>query len=171
MKVSAKPLSRKDIRGFAKYIRKQLGMENEPLFPIVHVIEILAFDKEVDFDFDVVPDSVLDSEYGNTNTSENVMIIRESVYKGAVLGNPRDRFTLCHELGHWLLHQPDRVSFARGTIPQYCNPEWQANVFAAELMVPHYLVKGLSIERVMSECGVSRSCAKIQLACYAKSLT
>ena len=74
----------------------------------------------------------------------------------------KHRFTLCHEFGHWLLHQPENVSFARGDIPKYRDPEWQANVFAAELMVPYDLTKGLTINQIVEECGVSYSCAEIQ---------
>ena len=74
----------------------------------------------------------------------------------------KHRFTLCHEFGHWLLHQPENVSFARGDIPKYSDPEWQANVFAAELMVPYDLTKGLTINQIVEECGVSYSCAEIQ---------
>ena len=90
------------------------------------------------------------------------MRIREKVYNGAVKGNARDRFTLCHEFGHWLLHQPESVSFARGDIPKYCDPEWQANVFAAELMIPYHKTRDMAVEKITVECGVSHSCAEIQ---------
>ena len=90
------------------------------------------------------------------------MRIRSDVYEGAVKGNPRDRFTLCHELGHYLLHQPGCVSYARGKVPAYQDPEWQANTFAAELMAPRDLVANMSIERIMKECGMSKQAATIQ---------
>lgn len=171
MRVSAIPLSRKAIREYARYIRSQLNIEDQLFFPIVEIIESLAIDSNVDFDYEVVPDSELKTEYGTTNTAKNVIVIRQSVYDGAVNGNQRDRFTLCHEFGHWLIHQPENISFARGDIPKYCDPEWQANVFAAELMVPDYLVRDMSIEDVVKECGVSYTCAEIQLRCYGKTLT
>ena len=100
--------------------------------------------------------------YGTTNTGKNVMLIRSDVYDKAVLGSARDRFTLCHELGHYLLHQPESISYARGTVPAYRNPEWQANTFAAELMAPANMVKNMSIEEIMEECGMSRQAAAIQ---------
>ena len=43
----------------------------------------------------------MEDMYGNTNTATNTMRIRSDVYRGAIAGNPRDRFTLCHELGHY----------------------------------------------------------------------
>lgn len=162
MRVSAKPLSRINIRRYAQYVRHQLDLDNELFFPIVQVIESLANDEEEDFDIEIVADDEMTETYGTTNTTKNIMVIRERVYIGAVKGNPRDRFTLSHEFGHWLLHQPENVSFARGDIPTYCDPEWQANVFAAELLVPYHLIKGMSIEKIIQECGVSYTCAEIQ---------
>ena len=90
------------------------------------------------------------------------MRIRSDVYEGAVKGRPRDRFTLCHELGHYILHQPEFMSYARGDIPRYRQPEWQANTFAGELMAPYDLVKDMSIEEIMKKCGMSRQAATIQ---------
>ena len=106
--------------------------------------------------------------YGLTNTKKNTLLIREDVYLGAIAGNPRDRFTLCHELGHFLLHTPDRVSFARGEIPAYRNPEWQANTFAGELMAPYNLTCCMSVEEIMSKCGMSRQAAEIQYKSFRK---
>ena len=58
--------------------------------------------------------------------------------------------------------QPERVSYARGDIPTYRNPEWQANTFAAELMAPRHLIKNLTVEEIMEKCGMSRQAATIQ---------
>lgn len=82
--------------------------------------------------------------------------------RGAIHDNPRDRFTLCHELGHYILHQPENISYARGDIPVYQNPEWQANTFAAELLAPADLVKDMSIEEMATQCVMSRQAATIQ---------
>ena len=166
MQVSARPRSRKIIRKIAENVREQLGMKEMYRFPIVQVIELLAADENEDFDFEIIDNKEMNNTYGKTNTVNNKMEIREDVYNGAVQGNPRDRFTLCHELGHWLLHQPKDVSFARGEIPKYCDPEWQANTFAAELLIPGYLTKVMNIEEVTAKCGVSFRCAEIQKSFY-----
>ena len=49
MRVSANPRSRDFLRYIAKNIREQLKLENEPKFPIVQVIELLAADEEEEF--------------------------------------------------------------------------------------------------------------------------
>lgn len=162
MNVSVEPLSRKNIRNITMELRKILGYEKEPFFPIVHFIEWVMANPESGMDFEILTKEEMLDTYGTTNTGCNVMKIREDVYNGAVEENPRDRFTLCHELGHYLLHRPESVSYARGTVPAYRNPEWQANTFAAELMAPYTLVKNMEIEEIMKECGMSRQAATIQ---------
>ena len=162
MNVSAEPLSRKRIRNITMELRNIVGYEKEPFFPIVHFIEWVIADPDGGVDFEILTKEEMRNMYGTTNTGSNVMRIREDVYNGAVKGNPRDRFTLCHELGHYILHQPNNISYARGDIPVYRNPEWQANVFAAELMAPYNLVKNMSINEIMNRCGMSRQAASIQ---------
>ena len=113
-------------------------------------------------DLEIVDPEEMQDTYGTTNTGNNIMRIRSDVYEGAIMGDPRHRFTLCHEVGHYFLHQPDSVSFARGNIPRYREPEWQANTFAAELMAPYDLVKDMDVEEIMEKCGMSRQAATIQ---------
>lgn len=164
MNVAADPLSRVAIRKMTWKLREMVGYDKESYFPIVHFIEwILANpENEEGMEFELVEPYEMQDTYGTTNTERNVMKIRSDVYDRAVQGSARDRFTLCHELGHYLLHQPESVSYARGSIPTYCDPEWQANTFAAELMAPKALIKDMSIKEIMDNCGMSRQAATIQ---------
>lgn len=166
MNIRGIALSRDKIRNLTLELRRQCGMQNETYFPIVHFIEWILGDPDNNFDYEIVPVSEMQDTYGTTNTASNVMRIREDVYDGARAGNPRDRFTLCHELGHFLLHQPEFVSYARGDVPVYCQPEWQANTFAAELMAPYHLVKNMSVEEIAQKCGMSKTAASIQYKTY-----
>lgn len=162
--VSVSPMSRKSIREFARKFRQILGLEDIRYFPIVRFIEWCL--PELGLNYEILTVGEMNDTYGLTNTKRNVLYIREDVYCGAIRGNPRDRFTLCHELGHFLLHTPERVSFARGNIPAYRDPEWQANVFAGELMAPYNLTCGMSVDEIMEECGMSRQAATIQYNLY-----
>ncbi len=162
MNVAVEPLSRVKISNITKELRKLIGCDNIPYFPIVHFIEWVLVNPESGMEFELLEPHEMKDTYGTTNTGRNIMRIRSDVYEGAVKGNPRDRFTLCHELGHYLLHQPGCVSYARGKVPAYQDPEWQANTFAAELMAPRDLVANMSIERIMKECGMSKQAATIQ---------
>lgn len=161
-KFCVKPLSTKAIRQLVQALRKESKLNNVIYFPIVQFIEWLLCDPDNGVDYEIVPIDEMNDTYGITNTSDNVLRIREDVYKGAVFGNPRDRFTLCHEVGHFFLHQPDRVEFARGTIPAFRDPEWQANMFAAELMAPYELANGLSVKEISEKFGMSLQAAQIR---------
>ena len=58
------------------------------------------------------------------------------------------------------------MSYARGDVPRYCNPEWQANTFAGELMAPYDLVKDMSPDEIARTCGMSKQAAEIQFKEY-----
>lgn len=66
------------------------------------------------------------------------MHIRSDVFEKACLDDPRARFTIMHELGHGLLGH--RRTINRSGIDRepkvYEDSEWQANQFAAELLMP-----------------------------------
>ena len=77
----------------------------------------------------------------------------------------RYRFTVCHEIGHWVLHRPlyfdarlpdtesrqrTMVSLHRnvfGTGPEVPREEWQANRFAAYMLMPNNLLLQEFVER------------------------
>ena len=164
MNVSAEPLSRAAIRKITWKLRELMGYDKNEYFPIVHLIEWVLANPDNDFglEFEIVDEDDLRDTYGITNTARNTIKIRCDVYERAVQGNPRDRFTLCHELGHYFLHQPESINYARGKIPAYCDPEWQANTFAAELLAPEKLISGLSVGEIADKCGISYQAAEIQ---------
>ncbi|MDO4285214.1 MAG: ImmA/IrrE family metallo-endopeptidase [Eubacteriales bacterium] len=160
------PMSRQEIRARVREFRETVGCKNKLYFPIVNVIEeqlpLFGFEMEIE------DDSSMGDAYAITDMESRTIRIRESTYVGAIQGNARDRFTLCHEVGHCLLHTPDRVIFARGSVPLYMRAEWQANTFAGELMAPPDLVRGMDAERIAEKCGMSRQAAKIQWSEYRK---
>lgn len=149
-----------------KNIRSVSGLEETTYFPIVPFIELIL--PKMGIDYEYVPAAEMGDAYGVTYTGRGIIQIREDVYEGAIKGNPRDRFTLCHELGHCLMHSPNRVSFARGDVPTYMDPEWQANAFAGELMAPYDLVKNMTALEIADKCGMSVTAAQVQYNNYHK---
>lgn len=166
MNVAAEPRSRANIRGMANKLRELVGCENIFKFPVVNFIEWILANPDDGIDLEIVDPEEMEDTYGTTNTGSNKMCIRSDVYEGAINGNPRDRFTLCHEVGHYFLHQPESISFPRGSVPRYMDPEWQANTFAGELMAPYELVKDMTAEQIARKCGMSREAAMIQYQEY-----
>ena len=86
----------------------------------------------------------------------------------------RQRFTIAHELGHWVLHrelfesEPQRYAvLPRFSSPDFSDPiEQEANRFAADLLVPSHLlrpVKDVPPARLASIFEVSRQMMEIRL--------
>lgn len=173
MEYEAPPKSRVEIRFLANRLRDFLGIQEVVYVDIVQLIERLHLNDE-NFSIVVVEDGELDGKYAETIPELNRIIVSNSTYLGALNGNKRDRFTLAHELGHYLLHDDVTIKLARmsheieNDTPHYCRVEWQANTFAAEFLVSKDLVKGMTPDEISVKCGVSLEVAEIQFYEYEK---
>lgn len=162
----ATPLSRNKIRNITYQLRKIVGLENELYLPVLPLIEIVLPKSIEGFDYQIVENHELPSQYALAIPEENQLLIREDVYERAYTGVARDRFTIAHEIGHLILHTDNRITLARnssGGIKPYENPEWQANTFAGELLVPAHLTTELDLFEITQKCGVSTDVASIQM--------
>lgn len=84
---------------------------------------------------------------------EGDILLSVKTYEGVLSSIPRDRFTAAHECGHAVLHFSQvrqKLSdnslhlHRRGSIPAYRDPEWQANAFAAALLMPRHVILGIA---------------------------
>ena len=161
----SQPLSRNQLRSYARQIRKFLGIEDDLYFPVMEVLEILPeiFPK---LTWEVVSDDELPYHiHAETDIITHHIRIKESVYDGACNGKGRDRMTIVHEIAHYFILCVSGIRLQRNFSPNkvvtYCDPEWQAKCLAGELMIPAYLVKDLNVFEVEEKCGVS-----FEAACY-----
>ena len=161
----ARPLSRNQIRMYAKGLRKMLGLENAEYIDIIGLVEnvLPGLFSGSPLSVDIIDKKTLGNNQGLTFPEKGKMLIREDVYEGACHRNGRDRMTIAHELGHYLLHDDLGLARTEGNVPTYCDPEWQATAFAAEFLMDHDVIAHMSVEEVMEKCGVSYSAA-----CYQK---
>lgn len=163
--IRAEALSRKKIRSITSEIRDLLGLKNTMFFDIIRFLDLIMPQIDEEFTCNIIEKEDM-AEEGLTFPDLKCIEIREDIYEGAIKGNSRDRFTIAHEIGHYLLHKQSRIGYARlstgENIPRYCDPEWQANTFAAELLVPSNLIKNKSSSYVVKECAVSLIVANIQ---------
>ena len=99
-----------------------------------------------------------------TYLNKKYIYIREYVYYNASKVDPRSRHTLMHEAGHLFIHTEGSYKRVDNNyiIPKYEDPEWQASVFAGEFLAPSCLIGNRTVEEIMEDFGVSRSCAEIQ---------
>lgn len=109
MNVAAEPRSRANIRKMANKLRELVGCENTIKFPVIEFIEWILANPDGGIDLEIVDPEEMGDTYGTTNTGNNKMCLRSDVYEGVIKGKPRDRFTLCHEVGHYFSHQPGSI--------------------------------------------------------------
>jgi Zn-dependent peptidase ImmA (M78 family) len=109
------------------------------------------------------------------------VIVSEATYRGAYQGNGRDRFTIVHETYHGirhrtqirtkLVHAGQLVLHRRSTIEPFRDPEWQANVFAAAVLMPRSMVHAMAedvgrhslVTAMIDVFGVSRKAAEVRV--------
>jgi Zn-dependent peptidase ImmA (M78 family) len=111
--------------------------------------------------------------------NEKILKIRSSVYDGALSGNPRDRFTIAHEIGHFALthggapkHRVAAGNQKLNYIEASKSAERQANVFAAALLMPREQVRRFSSPTdIAAQMHVSLSAAKIRFEQIAPKTT
>lgn len=161
------PRTREEIRKDVYNIRKALGYRDTPFFPIVQFIELILPQIDPKFHLEICGSEQLPGRLAEYCPSEHEMRILESVYDGACADQYWHRMTLAHELGHYFYHSSETFCLAREfsdvKFPKEYNSEFQADVFAAELLMPIECVQYMSGYReIARKCGVSFQAAKRQ---------
>lgn len=159
------PRSKAQIRGFVNRVREIFRVKLDSKLPVLYILETLCSGlDENGYTLEIVPISSMSERYAETIPEKKIVRIREDVYNGVYEEKPRDLFTVCHEIGHILLHSNDIISFARENenVKKYEDPEWQANIFAAEFLAPARMCKNMSVEEIVNTYGCSKQVATIQ---------
>lgn len=162
----AEPMSRLELREIANNVRSAFDSQNNLYFDVLMFLELLCSDSSY-ANYEIVTDDTFPPHiHGDTDIIKKEIRIKESVYDGAVNGNGRDRMTIAHEIGHLILLSMFGIKLQRnlkkGKAPLYCSPEWQAKCFAAELLIPADLTKGMTPKEIAQKCGVSKAAANYQ---------
>lgn len=157
--------SANDIESIASGLRKALEMKTNPFFPIVELYDLLHVLVPGAF-YNVCPRTEMNDNHGLTLLRTKEIRIREDVFAAACHGDGFGRFTMCHELGHLLMHRGGvALQRARANPPLYMSSEWQSDRFAGALLMPANLVSlGAEPEELMDEFGVSYTAAKVRLS-------
>lgn len=161
------PRSRDTIRRDTYLLRKRLELHSVPYFDIIRFLEHVLPQSDPSFSLEVLPDEELIGVQAEYVPKQNAIWVKNSVYDAAVDGHWWARSTLAHELGHYYYHDELSVRYAKldpgQKIPPDYDPERQANVFAAELLAPIHLIKGMDKHKISREFGVSPTLAFHQL--------
>ena len=158
--IKTNPLSVKDIKTIAEKVREGYKIKNGDCFPILEYINHL-------FDNGIIGIMILENNdpYLDKNTPavynamDNFIYLKESVIDEIECGNYRSNFTLAHELFHYLQHQVLEFDFEEvETRKTYEDPEWQANCFAGELLLPDEFLDNEDNDFLASHFQVSVEC-------------
>jgi Zn-dependent peptidase ImmA (M78 family) len=157
------PRSAEDIRAVANRAAAALGLK----FPI-KLDSFLERLTQYGFVLDVVDDNTsgLPVNVEACWLPETLtLVLKNSVYERACLNSPRELFTVFHELGHALLGHQKTINrqTANTHFPVYENSEWQADLFAAEILMPAAEIRRRRLwtpNLVMEAFGVSFTAAK-----------
>ena len=158
---------------FAEKVRSVFVDEADVCFPIMDVLEFRLPTIEDGFHLDVCSHAEMGVEEGLVVAGSKCIKLREDVYEGAWNDDGRDRFTACHELGHYLLHR--RVAMARirdDSHPVYRDAEWQADTFAGGLLMSaRHLAQLGCAEAAAANCGMTSMAARVMWSKYQKEGT
>lgn len=159
--------NRNQLRKEAYMLRKKFGFEQEKIFPIMEFIELIL--PQIDPDFQLVLEEDLDLPGRAAETIPELHLIRvkQSIYDAACQGAYWPRTVMAHELGHYLCHAEESVTYAYLSVgerlPNLYNAEKQADIFSAELLAPIHLIDETSDYLVSKHFGVPKSVARIQM--------
>jgi hypothetical protein len=140
--------------------------DDDVYFDVVRFLEYDMLKLDPLFHMEIVPDEDMGVKHAEASPSEHKIRIAESVYCGAIAGNRRDRGTCGHEVGHYIMHDSSRIRCARTheSVPRYQDPEWQAKVFQGAFLAPEHIIREMSVDEVVSNCGISWDSAQIQVS-------
>lgn len=118
-------------------------------------------------------------EVGYLEANGNSMVINDSddsfkIYVSATDGKNRQKFTIAHEIGHYFIHYKDGNPEERETVYRRTNhayggfTEYEANVFAASLLMPEnkfkesFKSRGGDLGLIANDFGVSIAAAEVR---------
>ena len=167
------PMSVSAVRGTAEGLRSALSLDNEPLFPVMTVLEKVLDNRLELIRLEIWPDTDLQGVEGLTfRDDEGVdrIVLPQSVYHSAWSDDGRARFTAAHEIGHWALHSKCALARAHAsTLKPFENSEWQANLFAAEILMPvRFIYADDTAQDLCTRFRVSLQAAELRLRNLAK---
>ena len=118
---------------------------------------------------------VYDAEFRNNNVAGKIVFSNDekAIYVNKNDIPVRKKFTVAHEIGHFVLHHGGgdgnfRMVDYRGMNEGFDQREWEANQFAASLLMPKEMTERKwrelqDVDDLAAEMGVSKMAAAIRL--------
>lgn len=169
MDYKTKPTSRRDLRRYAKIVRRLFGVPSTGPFPVLDVLDRLG-DVFPNCRYIIVEDKALPPQTMARCVSNDAggytVEIKQSVYDGAYKKHIGAFLGfICHEICHVFLFKAGFTpiherSFADKMLPAYCSVEWQAKALCGEVMIPYRESAGMSMGEIMKTYHCSKAFAE-----------
>ena len=170
--IKTNPYNVSQIRKVAEELRKTYDVPSDTFFPIYDYIMELV-DKDC-LEYQILEDNDKffdEGEYAKYNGIDNTIYVKDSVdaeLNGEDIIGYRSNFTLAHELFHYMQVQVLDFKFEEvEEVQSYCDPEWQANEFAGQLLLPEKYLD-LEVDDLVEKFHVSKECALYRKVKYKK---
>ena len=162
------PLKIVEIENYANNLRRELGIAPNSPFPVLEVIEKFHFNGLLTIQYLEDDNSIFEEDTpAKYNPAENFIYVKESVLEELENHEYRANFTLAHELFHYFQCQVLGFEFEEvDNCPSYSDPEWQADEFAGQLLIPTEYVETYDTLELSNMFKVSETCAATRKVKY-----
>ena len=166
------PTSRLELISIAKDC-KTVWKIKDLYFPIIKIYDDLMDAKKLFYQVVEDNDPIFkdENELAYYSYDENLVYIKESVWIEAEQDIGRSRFTLTHELCHYLLIRVFEFGYkeVEKEPKKYKDPDWQADFLAGALLMDFEKTEGMTVAQLIDLCKVSEEAAIVHISA-AKSL-
>lgn len=162
-----------EIENYANNLRRELGVAPDSPFPVLDVIEKFHGDGLLTIQYLQDNHSIFEEDTpAKYNPSENFIYVKETVLEELENGEYRANFTLAHELFHYFQCQILGFEFVEADeCPKYADPEWQADEFAGQLLLPTKCITNDCDTKIIADIfKVSEACVVTRKLYYNRRL-
>ena len=166
MNYITKPVSRKQLREYAKIFRQLFDVPEGGPFPVLSSLERVS-DVFEGTTFIVVEDDVLPKNVVcqcKKNEGKGFTIeIKQYVYDGAMERIGAYLGFILHEMSHVFMFELGYTPILQRSFqepPLYCDVEWQVKALTGEIAIPYEETEGMSIAEIKKQYNVSKGFAK-----------
>jgi Zn-dependent peptidase ImmA (M78 family) len=159
-----------DVEALTQSLRKALGLDQQERPDMMTVIQKTKVIFK-SFGYLRVDDAKMPEAEGQWDANEGIMRLRESVFRAMQRSEPRARWTVAHELGHFALkhggtrNRSTEVSSAERFLARVKAEEAEASRFAAAFLAPAHLIRQDDTPETIAErFGISAEAACIRHA-------
>lgn len=157
-----------EIEQRVKALRRSIGLEHQPRPDMMTVIQKLKANYR-HFNYQRVPDPELPEAEAQWDAEKGLLRMRESVFQAMQRGEPRARWTIAHEIGHFAMkhsgvrNRSTSQTTAERLLLEVKKEESEARRFAAMFLAPCYLLSSSdTVDELVDRFGLSYEAALIR---------